>query len=396
MSADGAAPLGDALEAIGPPLRIAMCITSYAPIVGGAERQLAQVARRMITAGHAVCVVTRHHPGLPLRETVDGVPVRRVAVRGPKTMRAGLFLLWAATALVRLRPDVIHCHGLFTPTAAGLLAGARLGAAVVAKPMRGEETGIIARKPLGSARLRTIARRVDAFAAVSREIETDLAAIGAPAEAVHAIPNGVDTDLFRPASRPDGAGLQVAFAGRMTAQKSVPVLTEAWARVARAAPGARLLVAEARRMGAAPPQEVAIRDALARQPGCEMRGHVSDMPAFLADADAFVLPSAAEGLSNALLEAGACGLGVVATSVGGTPDVIEHGRNGLLVPPGDPVALADALLTLIADPAGCRRMGAALRDTVERRYSIDATVARLLGLYDGLARDRPRRPAPIN
>lgn len=101
----------------------------------------------------------------------------------------------------------------------------------------------------------------------------------------------------------------------------------------------------------------------------------------LADADCLVLPSYSEALPMAILEAMACGLPVIAASVGSIPSVIEDGVEGFLIPPGDADALARRMLQLSADAELCRRLGAAARLRVERQFSLDAMAGKILDVY---------------
>jgi glycosyltransferase involved in cell wall biosynthesis len=110
-------------------------------------------------------------------------------------------------------------------------------------------------------------------------------------------------------------------------------------------------------------------------------GEVGDVAGLLARGRLFVLPSRSEGISLTLLEAMARGLPVVATRVGGTPEVVVDGETGLLVPPGDPAALADAILRLQRDPEAGRRMGEAGRPRVERIFDVCRMVAEYEALY---------------
>jgi glycosyltransferase involved in cell wall biosynthesis len=114
-------------------------------------------------------------------------------------------------------------------------------------------------------------------------------------------------------------------------------------------------------------------------------GQVKNVAEYLQAADLFVLPSRAEGLSNALLEAMAVGLPIVATAVGGTSDAISHGGNGLLILPEDQVALSEAIISLLQDSALRERLGYAARCTVETEYTISSVAARYLELYQTLA-----------
>jgi len=132
-----------------------------------------------------------------------------------------------------------------------------------------------------------------------------------------------------------------------------------------------------------------LRGRLARQAGelgvaesVRFTGAVEDVRVPLAAMDVFVLPSRAEGMSNALLEAMAAGLPVVATAVGGTSEVLDAGRTGLLVPPDDASALATEILGLLEDPARATRLGRAAQGHVAEAFSAPAMVARLERLYE--------------
>jgi glycosyltransferase involved in cell wall biosynthesis len=138
--------------------------------------------------------------------------------------------------------------------------------------------------------------------------------------------------------------------------------------------------------------------ARAKRLGIENRvvftGYRSDIPALLADTTVFALPSLTEGLSNVVLEAMAAGLPVIATRVGGTPEIIRDGLNGLLVPPSDPASLKDALTRVLDDPAMAKGLGEAAKRSIEERFSMARMVNSTEALYtDLLARKRrsPRR-----
>jgi glycosyltransferase involved in cell wall biosynthesis len=264
--------------------------------------------------------------------------------------------------------------------------------------LRGGEQGDIRKLQTrrgGLRRLRTLVRHVSAFIVISREIDNELAAVGVPAERRVFIPNGVDTARFAPAlpvARSEarrifalGDGPVAVFTGRLAPEKRLDLIIGAWPAVRAAHPDAELLIA-----GDGP--EMARLSRLTG-PGVRFVGALDDVLPVLQAADVFVLPSDTEGLSNALLEAMAAGLAPLATAVGGAPDLITPGKNGLLVPAGDRAALTTALLELLAEPERRVRMGEAARARVIADYSLQRTAAGLRALYDRVLTESHRSPA---
>ncbi|MGL4239272.1 glycosyltransferase family 4 protein [Tabrizicola sp.] len=386
-------------------MRVTMVITSYHPIVGGAERQLAQVARLMQADGHQLTVVTRHHAGLPERELVDGVDVLRIRTSGPKPLRALRFIVGAARAVRGSRPDVIHCHSLFTPVLAGIVGGLGTGVPVLAKPMCGGEALGIAAKPFGRLRMAFCRSRLAAVIAISGEIRDELVGLGFDPARIADIPNGVDLQRFSPVSDATAKaearrrlglpsdGYIFGFAGRLAAQKMVPLLLQAFRRLAAERPDLHLAIASANRVaggGASVDDQdtSGIEPALLSQPRVHLLGQVDDMPGFLTAVDAFVLPSSREGLSNALLEACAAGLPTVSARIGGNAEIVQDGSTGLLFSAGSEDDLVATMARLADDPALGQRLGKAARARMEETFALTATVRRLLDLYTKLQRAR--------
>ena len=165
------------------PLRVAMIIQGYHPRVGGAERQLAAVAPRLQARGLDVHVLTRRYPGLAAEETVNGVPVHRLPIPGPKRVGSLVFLAAALLKLRQLRPQIIHAHELLSPTTTALAARRLWKTPVVAKVLRGGAVGDLAklrRNSLSASRLCPLQTQVDRFIVVSREIDRELEAAGIP------------------------------------------------------------------------------------------------------------------------------------------------------------------------------------------------------------------------
>ena len=238
---------------------------------------------------------------------------------------------------------------------------------------------------------------VQRYVALSQDLQGYLLQrVGLRGERVVQIYNGVDTTRFRPRSAAEatpeglpfapGQGLcLVGTVGRMQAVKNQLLLARAFVRLLREQPSLaqtlRLVV-----VGDGP--ERAAVAALLAESGvahlCWLPGERSDVPALMRSLDVFVLPSLAEGISNTILEAMACGLPVVATRVGGNAELVDDGRSGLVVPSEDEAALAGALGHLAADPALAARMGREARADAVRRFSLDAMVAAYQGLYEGM------------
>ncbi len=182
-----------------------------------------------------------------------------------------------------------------------------------------------------------------------------------------------------PVAVPESAGSStpgtVVFLGRYGEQKGTPTLVRAFAQVASEFPDARLIAAgDGDREGAiALAQELGVADRF------EANGWLAhaEGQALLATASVFVLPSLEEGLPVALLEAMAAGAPVIASAVGGIPDIVEEGVHGYLIPPADQAALARALTEVFADPASAERMGAAARAHIAATCGVPVVVDKL-------------------
>jgi glycosyltransferase involved in cell wall biosynthesis len=194
---------------------------------------------------------------------------------------------------------------------------------------------------------------------------------------IRTIHNGIDLERFAYAG-PAAEGPAV-FVGRLTPEKDVATLLHATAIVAENRASFRLKIA-----GAGPCEAGLTRltNALGLDAHVEFLGEVRDVPALFRRSSLLVLPSVTEGLPLTVLEAMACGLPVVATRVGGTPEAVADGDTGLLVPAGDPNALAAALLDIQDDAQRARRMGLAGCRRVAERFDVRTMVARYQSLYE--------------
>ncbi len=373
---------------------LAVTIQRYLPLLGGMERQTHAQASRLVRLGFDVHIITRRHAGLPAFEHMDGVSVHRVPIFGPKATASLSYTFHALRVLGRIQPDILHAHELFSAATIGLLAKRLWGWPLLFTPHRGGSIGDVQRlqqKFLGARRMAAIASQGERFICISREIADELQSAGVPPKRLVHIPNGVNIARFYP--RPPEAraalrrhlgvpadALMVVFSGRLAAEKRVNFLVDAWPRVRRAHPKASLHI-----LGEGDQQE-----ALQSAAGEEVffHGYVQNVDEFLAAADLFVLPSIAEGISGAMLEAMSTGLAVLLTRVGAAPEVVSHGETGWLIPPDDRPALEAALLHLLGDDALRARLGKAARRRVETSYALDVVVEELADVYREILAER--------
>jgi sugar transferase (PEP-CTERM/EpsH1 system associated) len=285
------------------------------------------------------------------------------------------------------KPDIVHSRNW---TCIDAIIGARLaGVPVIIHGEHGRE----AADPEGRSALRRKVRRalsplVTRFVTVSRDLARWLVSeVGVPSRKVTQIYNGVDTAAFCPEGREaarQALGLPadivaIGTVGRLDPVKDHRGLLEAFRRVA-ADDRAMLLI-----VGDGPCR--ADLDRQRRTLGLEQRVHLlgerPDVPVILRALDVFTLPSVGEGISNSILEAMATGLPVVATKVGGNPELVEPDVTGMLVAPQSPDALAAALQRYLADPMLVRKHGEAARQRVVREFGLE----RMLAAYETLYAD---------
>jgi sugar transferase (PEP-CTERM/EpsH1 system associated) len=294
----------------------------------------------------------------------------------------------------RIRPDVVHSRNL---TAMDSLLPAVLSG--VSVRIHGEH-GRDQFDPEGKNRKYRWLRRlhrpmISHYVALSRDLERYLReAIGVPQNRITQIYNGVDVDLFRPS--PDGREaigpysdpryFVVGTVGRMQPVKDQVTLVRAMIELWRSDDSARewlrlALVGDG-------PLRADVEELLRRENVTDcawLAGARDDVPRVMRGLDLFVLPSLAEGVSNTLLEAMASGLPVVATRVGGNPELMEEGRSGTLVPPADPRAMAASIRRYFLNRGAARREGVLAREIAARRFGLDVMVANYLNLYDRLS-----------
>jgi glycosyltransferase involved in cell wall biosynthesis len=303
-----------------------------------------------------------------------------------------------AQAICRLKPDVdlVHVHNISWFGAFVTLVAKALGLSVITKLPNIGDVGIpgMRRHPFGGLRI-ALFKRSDAIIAMTPESMAELASIDYPPARVLKVTNGISPlTAVTTMSSSSSDVVTAVFVGRLLPQKGLIDLLHAWVSVrARATHPVRLQL-----IGDGPQADELRTLALALDLGetIEFFGYCGNVPAELAKADLFVLPSYAEGNSNAILEAMRARLPIVATHVGGAPIQVGSEGERFLVPTGDRVALADRLLELIEDETLRLRQGAAMRERIESVFAIDRIAAVYEEAYELILSGRREQIGHIN
>ena len=365
--------------------------------MGGADQQLLTIVDGLRARGHEVMIVSLASLGpMGLEARQLGIATESLEMRRGVPDPRGLVRL---ARLVRAwRPDVLHSHMVH----ANLMARAvRLMAPVPALVSTIHNV-------YDGGRLRMAAYRltnglVDQMTIVSQAAaDRFIAERIIPKELLRVFPNAVDTDRFR--SVPPGTresvrgslGIEGQFAwlavGRFEVAKDYPNMLHAFARVHERHPEALLLVVG---RGSLQPEAEDLTRALGLAGSVQFLGVRRDIPEVMSAADGYVMSSAWEGMPIVLLEAAAAGLPIVATQVGGNPEVVRDEESGFLVPPRDPEALGEAMLRLMGlSDAERRALGDRGSEYIRTHYGLSRALERWEELYREVLSRNGLLPAP--
>ncbi len=367
-------------------VRVLHVIATLLP--GGTEMALLRLLQHLDPRRYDLRVAClRGEPVLAPEFEAAGFPVVAIGTRGTVDPAA----LWRLVRLVRRdRIDLVHTQmdlADYYGTCAARLGGAR--AVVTTKQNADDFRQQRTWKRYPFLVLERLAyEAADATIVVSEGLARFLENVEhLPRRRMVVVGNGVDPDIggrapgraeARAAIGADGQAPVIGTVGRLAPQKGQVHLLRAFGRLLVDHPGALLVIA------GEGPERARLEDE-ARRAGIDGRviflGHRRDVPAILASLDLFVLPSLWEGLPQALLEAMAMSIPVVAARAVGVEDVVTDGATGLIVPPADPVALAAAMQRLIGTPGLAAQLGAAARRSVVENFSLAAGAARVDAVY---------------
>lgn len=363
----------------------------FHPFIGGLEKRVGALAAGLAGRGVRLDVVTaRLGNEFPPVQAQDGFSVHRLACPRVKVLGACVFIARLVRFLCRERSryQCVHAFQVGHSAAAAVVTARLLGKRAVLHLSGGGSGGDVGRHlktPWGWLYL-VLCRLASTVIVLNPRMKRELKTIAYPAARTLCIPNGVDTQVFHPHA--DRGGLRrslglsdaplVLYAGRLSHEKGVEVLVRACALLRSSRVPMTVLLGD----GPLRMRLERLRSDLRLDTALRLLPARPDILAWYQAADMFVLPSFHEGMPNAVLEAMACALPVVATAVSGTTELVRHGQTGLLVPPGDPAALAAAIDELLDNPARAGSMGARGRDSARIHHSRDMMIERYYALLE--------------
>ncbi len=343
---------------------------------GGQEIRILTESRWLLDHGWDVLLACQPDSRLLAEARALDIPAVGVRMGSAVDTRAVMAM---RRLIVARHVDLVHTHSSIDSWLGALAAKSR-GLPV----MRSRHVSIPIRKAL-------VYRLADRIITSGEAIKTVLSQAGIPSHRIVSIPAGVDTRRFHPGVSGETvrhelglSGPAVGLVANMRGSKGHRFFLEAARSVLPHRPDVRFVIVG---------EGVAFDDvrrqvgAMGLERAVVMTGFRRDIPEVIAALDVLTLPSIrSEGVSQVILQAMAMGIPVVASTVGGSPEVIDHGHTGLLVPPQDPQALAEAILHVLQDPAHAKAMLQAGQQKVRTLYALDVSMERTTQLYDELLR----------
>jgi len=386
-------------------MRVVMLSNSFPPEIGGIQEHVSNLAQTLARQGHQLKIVTvRRNKSERVRDTFAGLDVTRVPqLNLPKTLTTQY--LASTTALLiamRLRgqADVVHYHTFWPDAFTAFVVNKFVPTVYTAHESR---FLLMAEQPKSRRWLKLALRPFQGILAPSTELLEVTRQLGVSSEKSAFIANAVDAGKFRPGVTGEtvraryGVPLDhclILCPRRLVPKNGLEFLIESLPSIRRRFSDVSVLIA-----GDGPERERL--EARVRELGLHesviFAGNQDndDLPEFYAAADIVAIPSLKEATSIAGLEAMASACAVVATNVGGLPEIIEDGVSGLLVPPRDPEALALAIMRLIETPELRKQLGLAARALVEQKFTWEQVASETTRAYERAIAVWHRRPMPL-
>ena len=378
-------------------MKICMVSFDFLPNPGGVASHVFEISRALVKEGHSVCVIAATYDPQSRREELGGFTVYRVPVPRIRKVRAAIFATRAAGLLRKLSRskefDVIHWHNILPDSLVTKIGKAK------ARIFTNHTSGFLQIYDRGRWGFvyRWLLDHADAMIAPSKELAEKSTFL--TRRPVFYIPNGVDPERFSPSLQGAdkirsryGIGRQdliVLCPRRFVPKNGVVYLAEALPLILQVVRNVVVIFAG----GGFPSEQQKVKEIVRRNeadPHAIFTGTIpnSEMPAFYQAADVVVLPSLMEATSLAGLEAKASGCPIVGTTVGGIPEIVSDGVDGILVPPRDPKALASAIVKLSKDGTLRAEMGRVARNEALKRFTWSIIAKRTVQVYEAVLGDR--------
>jgi glycosyltransferase involved in cell wall biosynthesis len=373
-------------------MKVLFVIRYFHPFVGGTEKQALTLASHLVANGIDVTILTsRFRYSWQRTECIQNVQVIRLPSPRIKVIGALVFLTCLACYLITRRNhySIIHTFQIGYTSFVSILLAMVLRIPSLIKVASSGSGGDIqrAKRTAWGKLCLLIAKSATRIIAVSDSVKKELMNEHVPPAAIESIANGVDLDLYepyrdKPAMRrrsrlPDKN--TIIYTGRLSPEKGIDVLVRSFAHLVQTQPCQLLIIADG-------PEQASVVKLIAEHNldgSVLLVSNAEEVAPYLKASDLFVLPSRFEGLSNALLEAMACGLPVISTRVGGSRDIIEEGVNGLLVEADATDQLRAAMERMLCDRQLAAALGTNARAAVEAKHDMRM----IANAYGALYRD---------
>ena len=379
-------------------MNVLMVTERYFPIWGGAENQLRQLIPHLEKRGCRIKVITRRwHKDFSKSEVIDQTAVIRLGIPGSGRIATACFIahLIIYILLNGKKVKILHSHGAVKMGALCAVLAKVIRIKNVAKIASADRVPRLANKLTGRITL-SLFKKSSAIISMTDEIDAELAEIHTPRNIIYRITNGVDCNRFKPLNRKKkvewrlNKGMKedtpvILFSSRLVPGKGLDILLGAWPEVSEKYPEAYLVI-----VGSGKDQPDSVEAELKQWVSTRQfrqvifEGETEKPEYYLGVADIFVFPSRREGFPNALMEALASGLAVVASSIGGVKAVLKKSDIGMTFKEGDSNDLTKNLLSLLGDKALIEIMGEKARIFMNDEYSFKSIAKQYAQLYSQL------------
>jgi len=376
-------------------MNVLMVSERYFPVWGGAENQLRQLIPHLVSKGCQIEIVTRRwHPEMAKEERIDGVSVHRLGVSGDTSWATIVFVFSLLLFFLKNRKkvDIYHSHGAVNMGALCRFAKLFTGQKNVVKIATAGKISSLKKKIFGIITL-TLFKQSDAIICMTAEIMQELVDIGTSDGTIQRITNAVDSSRFVPVSSrrriawKRNQGLErddkvILFSGRLVYRKGLDVLLDSWSTVQKEHPEVQLfIVGSGKDQPDSTEEKMRLKVNLEKLTNIRFLGKSDKPEKYLGMADLFVLPSRQEGFPNALMEAMASGLPVVASRIGGVTDIVKENETAVLFASENSNDLSQQIISCLGRPDLLAKMGEQARRQMLTQFSFESVALQYIGLY---------------